>query len=218
MSKRIVAKWKRRGVVLHSAKSVRIDDRVEIERGATIEDGVTILGDSHIGKGAFIGSGSYLDNAMIGKDTIVLNSRITNAYIGDSSTVGPYAHVHKCSKIAGAARIGNFVEIKNSDIGIGTKIAHLAYVGDADIGERCNIGCGAIFVNYDGKKKRRSTLGDMVFVGSNANIVAPVHLDDGAYIAAGSTVTCDIGRNDMCIARAREVIKADRSKYRAEER
>lgn len=214
-NKNYLRKLKQNGVIMNGDGLVNIDEQVEIASGVTIEDNVYILGNSKIEKGAYIGSGTYIENSYIGCNAKVLNSRITNAYIGHSTTVGPYANIHTGSEIAEMCRVGNFVEIKNSHIGALTKMAHLAYIGDADIGANCNIGCGAIFVNYDGTKKSRSTIGNSVFIGSNSNIIAPVTIHDGAYIAAGSTVTIDLQENDLCIARAREVVKPNRSKYTA---
>ena len=205
-------KLKKHGVVI--VGKPYIEHTAIIESGAYIEGNVRILGESIVASGAKICGGTTLDSATIGSGTVVANSIISHAYIGCNSTVGPYAHIHKESVLGDNMRVGNFVEVKNSHIGSGTKMAHLAYIGDADIGDMCNIGCGAIFVNYDGVSKRRSTVGNGVFIGSNSNIVAPVTIEDGAYIAAGSTVTISLPRDVMCIARAREVVKEGRAKYK----
>lgn len=209
----IIEKHLSNGVKFESFDEVYIDDSVEIEAGAYIGRNVKLMAGTKIAEGAVVGSGSVLQNAVIGKNVDIQSSRLVDCTIGDKTTVGPYANIHTGSVIAEECRIGNFVEIKNSKLGFNTKSAHLAYIGDTDIGYKCNIGCGAIFVNYDGENKHRSVVGNGVFVGSNSNVVAPVTLEDGAYIAAGSTVTCDLPSNCMCIARSRETIKPNRTKY-----
>lgn len=201
------------GVKFESFDMVYIDEAVSIEPGAVIEHNVTLKGNTKIGKNAIIGAGSTLINAVIKQEVDVKSSRIVDSEIGDKTTVGPYANIHTGTVIDKECRIGDFVEIKNSSLGFNTKSAHLAYIGDTDIGYKCNIGCGVIFVNYDGENKFRSKVGDGVFVGSNSNVVAPVNLEDGAYIAAGTTVTCDLPKNCMCIGRCRETIKENRTKY-----
>ncbi len=201
------------GVEFESFDDVYIGKDVEIQGGAKIERNVTIKGNSKIGKGAVIGSGSVIINAEVKAEADVKSSRLVDCVIGEKTTVGPYANIHTGSKIDSECRIGNFVEIKNSMLGYNTKSAHLAYIGDSDIGYKCNIGCGVIFVNYDGENKHRSVVGNGVFIGSNSNVVAPVNLKDGAYVAAGTTVTCDLPENCMCIGRSRETIKENRSKY-----
>lgn len=202
-----------KGVIFRGVDGIVIGNDVEIEAGAIIEENVTIIGKSIIRSGAVIGRGSEISDSIIGEGVVVKSSRIDSSSVGDVTTVGPYANIHTGSSIGKECRIGNFVEIKNSNLGDGTKAAHLAYIGDADIGRKCNIGCGAIFVNYDGEKKSRSKVGDGVFIGSNSNVIAPVELKDGAYLAAGSTLTVDLPGRAMCIARSREVIKEGRSKY-----
>lgn len=209
----IIQKHAENGVEFECFDDVYIGKDVEIESTAKIERNVTIKGNSKIGAGAVIGTGSIIISAEVKAGADVKSSRLDNCVIGEKTTVGPYANIHTGSKIGDECRIGNFVEIKNSSLGFNTKSAHLAYIGDADIGYKCNIGCGVIFVNYDGENKHRSVIGNGVFVGSNSNVVAPVHLKDGSYVAAGTTVTCDLPENCMCIGRSRETIKENRSKY-----
>lgn len=210
----IIAKHMSNGVIFESADNVIIDE------DAIIGKGTIIYSNNVIGKGSIIGSycklfsGNEITNSKIGNEVSIKSSYITDSNIGSNCTVGPYANIHTRTAISRDCRIGNFVEIKNSVIGINTKMAHLVYIGDADIGDMCNIGCGTIFVNYDGKNKHRSYVGDSVFVGSNCNIIAPVKLDNNAFIAAGTTVTVDLPKNCMCIGRKREVIKENASKYR----
>ena len=151
--------------------------------------------------------GNRLEKAVLGDKVTVNASVLLSCSVGSGTTVGPNAYLRPGAQIGNNARIGDFVEIKNAAIGDGTKVSHLSYVGDAEVGSGCNIGCGAVFVNYDGKHKFRSVVGNNVFIGSNANVIAPVELQDGAYIAAGSTVTKDIPAGALCVARSREYIK-----------
>lgn len=209
----VIAKHIANGVIFNSLEDVNIDENVVIGKGTIIDRDNEILGNTVIGSNARISIGNIIENAQIGSEVYMLKSVVRDSEIGRNTTVGPYANIHTHSNIGRDCRVGNFVEIKNSHIGINTKMAHLAYVGDTDIGNKCNIGCGAIFINYDGKNKHRSVIGDSVFIGSNCNIVAPVNIENNAFIAAGTTVTVDLPTNCMCIGRNREVIKENRSKY-----
>lgn len=209
-----IEKRMRDGVIFEGVNSTVISSEAKIAAGAVIGENVTVSGASVIGGGAFIGSGSRIENSEIGENAKITHSRVESSSIGAGTTVGPYANVHTHSKIGAGCRIGNFVEVKNSTLGDESKAAHLAYVGDADVGRKCNIGCGAIFVNYDGEKKCRSKVGDGAFIGSNCNVIAPVEVSDGAYLAAGSTLTVNLPARALCIARSREVIKEGRSKYK----
>lgn len=200
-----------------------------IAAGALVEEGAIVGSDVILGKGAIVRSGSLLcgkcvigegaeitcsclKDSEVGAGSTVLSSTLVGAKVGAFCTVGPYAFLRAGSVVEDNCRIGDFVEIKNAHIGKGTKAAHLAYVGDADVGKQVNIGCGAVFVNYDGKKKNRTRVGDFCFIGSNCNLIAPLELGDGAFVAAGSTLTKSLAGEDFCIARAREVIKPMRGK------
>ncbi len=209
----IIKKHMQGGVIFTGLNNIYIDDSVKIGAGTVISCDQHIRGNTVIGQSCKLEPGNVIENAVIGNEVRIIKSVLTDCRIGAKTTVGPFAHVHTNSKIEREARIGNFVEIKNATTGVNTKMAHLAYVGDVDIGNQCNVGCGSIFVNYDGKNKHRSTVGDSVFIGSNSNVIAPVRIDDNAYIAAGSTVTVDLPKNCMCIARSRETVKENRSKY-----
>lgn len=210
--KKIIEKHIANGVIIIDTDGLLIEQTVTIDSGAVIEGGNRILGMSHIGEKAVIKSGNIIENSNIGALCTLEKSIVKNSHIGINTTV-TMAHVHSSSKIGRDCRVGNFVEIKNSHIGNANKIAHLAYVGDVDMGDYCNVGCGAIFVNYDGKNKHRSIVGDSVFIGSNCNIIAPVKLEDKAYIAAATTVTKDLPSGCMCIGRGREMIKENRSRF-----
>ena len=129
------------------------------------------------------------------------------ALLDSGAHVGPFAYIRPNCHVGSDVKVGDFVELKNSTIGEGTKISHLTYVGDADVGRKVNFGCGTVLVNYDGNRKYRSTIGDHCFIGCNTNLVSPVHIGDGAYTAAGSTITQDVEPDALAIARARQVAK-----------
>lgn len=172
---------------------------------ATIGPNV-ILQDCEIGDKAKIIC-SQIYQSQIGDNTFVQNSQIESSEVGKKCEIGPFAHIRPDSKIADNCRIGNFVEIKKSEIGEGCKISHLSYVGDATLGHDVNVGCGVVFANYDGIKKHHTTIGNNAFIGCNCNLVAPLTIGDNAFIAAGSTVTKNLANGAFCIARERETIR-----------
>ena len=190
-----------------NGSNIIIDDTAIIGKDVKISDNVCILGKSVIGDGCEISPNSVIKDSYLGEGCIIVASHIEDSSLGKGCTVGPFAHIRANSKLGEKCRVGNFVEIKNSQIGNNSKMAHLAYVGDAIVGNNCNIGCGVVFCNYDGEKKQQSKLGDNVFVGSNANLVAPVSIADNAYIAAGSTINLDVGEGEFAIARERQTNK-----------
>lgn len=197
------------GIRIIDPTTAYIDIGVEIARGAVIEPNVQLKGSTVVKKGARLMSGCRIENSIIGENVTVNHSQVVESEIGEGTVVGPYANLRAGSKIGKNCRLTNFVEIKNATVGDKTKIAHMSYVGDAVLGKSCNIGCGVIFVNYNGKVKQQCTLGDKVFVGSNSNLVAPLNLANNSYIAAGSTITQDVPKNALGIARARQAIKED---------
>ncbi len=209
----IIEKHIKNGVVFRGTDSVYVDEEVIIGKGTVIYPDQHIRGKTKIGNNCVLDAGNIIADSTIGNGVIILKSVLKNAYIDDKTTVGPFANIHTNSEIGKECRIGNFVEVKNATLGQRVKAAHLAYVGDVDIGNLCNVGCGSIFVNYDGKNKHRSTVGESVFIGSNSNIIAPVNVMDNAYIAAGTTVTVDLPKNCLCIGRSRETVKENRTKY-----
>ena len=153
-----------------------IDDEVEIEAGAFIANNVTLKGKTIIRAGATIGQSSVIKDSEIGAGTSVEASYIYESKIGENTSVGPFAYIRPGSVIGNGCKVGDFVEVKNSTMGDSSKSAHLTYIGDADIGERVNLGCGVVFVNYDGAVKYRSTISDDAFVGCNTNIISPVNV------------------------------------------
>lgn len=187
--------------------SIFIDDKVKIGDNVIIYENNRIEGNSVIGDNVTIFPNNFISNSIIGKGTKIYSSFIEKSEIGTCAMLGPYAHLRTGSKIGNFVKVGNFCEIKNSEIGEYTKVSHLAYVGDAKIGKNCNIGCGAIFVNFNGKVKQQTIVGDNVFIGSNVNLIAPVQIGDGAYVCAGTTVHQNIDTDDFVIGRVRQEIK-----------
>jgi bifunctional UDP-N-acetylglucosamine pyrophosphorylase/glucosamine-1-phosphate N-acetyltransferase len=186
-----------------------VDSNAVVEEGAVILFNSVILGNSIIKSNAVIGPNSVIIDSNIGENTVVLNSYVTDSIIEKNTKVGPFANIKSNSKIGNNVRIGNFVEIKASTVCDFVKAAHLAYIGDAVIGERTNFGCGAITVNYDGKEKHKTIIGTDVFIGSNSNLVAPITIRDNSFIACGSTITLDVPDFTLSIARSRQVNKID---------
>ena len=207
MQKRINEYHMRNGVTMRNPESVYIEDGVEIGNDTEICQNVTIKSGTKIGSGCVIGSGSMLDRAVIHDGVDVLSSVILESEVDEGTHVGPFAYIRPNCHVGKEVKVGDFVELKNSNIDDGTKISHLTYIGDSDVGKRVNFGCGTVTCNYDGKKKYRTTIGDDCFVGCNTNFVSPINVGDGVYIAAGSTITEDIPENSLSIARARQVNK-----------
>ena len=207
MQKRINEYHMRNGVTMRNPESVYIEDGVEIGNDTEICQNVTIKSGTKIGSDCVIGSGSMLDRAVIHDGVDVLSSVILESEVDEGTHVGPFAYIRPNCHVGKEGKVGDFVELKNSNIDDGTKISHLTYIGDSDVGKRVNFGCGTVTCNYDGKKKYRTTIGDDCFVGCNTNFVSPINVGDGVYIAAGSTITEDIPENSLSIARARQVNK-----------
>lgn len=206
LRQRILAFHMKNGVYITDPASTFIDGDVVIEKNVTIFQNNTVKGKSVICAGAVLSQGNAVTDSVIGPGARITSSNLISCKIGKDTTVGPYAYIRPETVIGQHCRIGDFVEIKKSVIGDGSKVSHLAYVGDAEIGRDCNIGCGVVFVNYDGKNKFKSIVGDNVFVGSNSNIIAPALLKEGSYVAAGSTITDSVD-GGLAIARARQVNK-----------
>ena len=167
-------------------------------------ENIKIVGDCHIGENVKFSGCSLIENSDIGDNCEINNCQIVESKIGQNCKVGPYVNLRKGTIIKDNVKVGAFVEIKNSVIGAFSKVPHFAYIGDAIIGERVNVGCGVIFANYDGKQKRQSIIGDDVFIGCNVNIVAPVKIANRTYICAGTTVTKDTEEGDFVIGRVRQ--------------
>ena len=192
------------GVTLMDPETTYVDVDVVVGRDTVIYPGTWLEGRTVIGEGCEIGPNSRFQNVKIGAHVTAHFCYAHECEIADGVTLGPYVHIRPDTKLAAGVKIGNFVEVKNSVVGEGTKLPHLSYIGDSDIGAGVNMGCGTITVNYDGKKKFRTTVGDGAFVGCNSNLVAPVRVGDNAYVGAGSTITKDIPEGDLAIARAHQ--------------
>jgi bifunctional UDP-N-acetylglucosamine pyrophosphorylase/glucosamine-1-phosphate N-acetyltransferase len=185
-----------------------IDPEVIAGEDTVIESAVHLLGKTKIGARCVIRTGSVLTNAVLGDDVIVEpHCVIANSRLDERVTVGPFARLRPDNHLKAGVHIGNFVELKKTTVGEGTKAGHLTYLGDAKIGAKSNIGAGTITCNYDGFHKHPTTIGSRVFIGSDAALVAPVRLGDGAYIAAGSTITDNVPAEALAIARGRQVNK-----------
>lgn len=188
---------------------VTIGEDVEIGEGSIIYPNVTLLGSTKIGKNCKILPNCFFENATVGDDVVIDSTKITDSEVKNGATVGPFAHLRNHTIVHENCRVGNFVEFKNCDFGKGSKCAHLTYLGDCEVGEHVNIGCGVVTVNYDGKNKFKTKIKDHAFIGSNVNIIAPVTIGHHALLAAGSTITEDVEDGAMGIARNRQVNKQE---------
>lgn len=207
LRRRILEMHMKNGVTIMDKNATYIDPDTTIGMDTVIYPGVTLEHGCKIGEGVLLSPGSRIVNTEIDDGTNVQNSVIMDAKVGKNCTIGPYAYLRPGAVIGNHCRIGDFVEIKNSNIADGTKVSHLTYVGDADLGKNINVGCGVVFVNYDGKHKYRTVIEDDVFIGCNTNLISPVKIGRGGYVAAGTTVTEDLPENSFAIGRTRQIIK-----------
>lgn len=194
------------GVEFTDIENAYIEKGAQIGEGTLIEPGVKIDKETVIGKNCIIGQSSEIKKSTIGNNTTIKHSVILESTVGNDTNVGPFAYMRPGSEVGNGCKVGDFVEIKNSKMGDGSKASHLTYVGDSDVGKNVNLGCGVVFVNYDGKNKHRSTVGDGSFVGCNVNIVSPVEISRNSYIAAGTTVTKDVPEGSLYIGRPKEQV------------
>ncbi|MBK3496924.1 bifunctional UDP-N-acetylglucosamine diphosphorylase/glucosamine-1-phosphate N-acetyltransferase GlmU [Viridibacillus sp. YIM B01967] len=204
MRARINEQHMRNGVTIINPANTYISVDAQIGRDTVIQPGVIIEGASSIGEDCIIGPNSHIQNSRIGDRTTVHSSVVCDSVIGEDTAVGPFAHIRPNSDLGNHVKIGNFVEVKKTKIDDGSKVSHLTYLGDAEVGSKVNIGCGTITVNYDGKNKFKTVIEDNAFVGCNSNLVAPVTVGKGSYVAAGSTITKDIPADALAIARSRQ--------------
>ncbi|HRX08487.1 MAG TPA: hypothetical protein P5559_04915 [Candidatus Limiplasma sp.] len=207
LRKRIVEQHMQNGVIVLDPSRTVIEADVEIQSGTILYPDNTLQGQTKIGSGCTLYPGSRMGDAVIGNDTTVEHSVLLQSTVGSHTTVGPFAYLRPGTQIGDHCRIGDFVEIKNSSIGDGTKVSHLTYVGDGDLGKDINLGCGVVFSNYDGKRKHRTVVEDNAFIGCNVNLIPPLHIGREAYIAAGSTVDQDVPADAFYIARSRGTVK-----------
>ena len=204
---RIKEFWMAAGVTLIDPDSITIDDTVKIHPDVIIEPQTHLRGNTVIASGCRIGPGSLIENSQIGEGGTVLYSVVRNSQVAVNGQIGPYAHLRGAVAVGEACRIGNFVELKNTEIGDQTNVAHLAYLGDATLGDRVNVGAGTITANYDGVNKHPSQIGSRTKTGANSVLVAPVTLGEDVTVAAGSVVTKDVPDDSLVIARSRQVVR-----------
>lgn len=218
MRERIVRCHMLNGVTVIDPTSTYIGSDVVIGADTTLYPGTVLAGNTQIAENCTIGPNTELVDTVVHSGAMIKYSVLTEAEVGEHTSVGPFAYLRPGAKLGKDVKVGDFVEVKNATINDHSKVSHLSYIGDAIIGKHVNIGCGAITVNYDGYNKSVTEIEDHAFIGSNVNLVAPVKIGQGAYVVAGSTITKDVSDNDMAIARARQENKpdyADRIRERA---
>jgi bifunctional UDP-N-acetylglucosamine pyrophosphorylase/glucosamine-1-phosphate N-acetyltransferase len=209
LQQRVKEKWMMAGVTLIDPSSITIDETVELEPDVIIEPQTHLRGNTLIATGSRIGPGTLIENSQVGEKVTVQYSVVTDSVIQSGTRIGPYAHLRGHVEVGAGCRIGNFVELKNTQLGDRTNVAHLSYLGDTTAGTQVNVGAGTITANYDGVRKHRTKIGDRTKTGSNSVLVAPVTLGDDVYVAAGSTVTEDVPNDALVIARSRQVVKSE---------
>lgn len=197
------------GVTIIDIDATYIDDDVTIGTDSVIYPGAALEKGSVIGKGVVIGQNCRIVNSTVGDGSDVYSSTMVDSVVGEECHVGPYAYLRPNSIVGNRCKVGDFVELKNAVLGDGTKASHLTYIGDATVGSGVNFGCGTVIVNYDGKSKYKTVIGDNAFIGCNSNLVSPVTVNDNAYIAAGSTITDEVPEGALAIARSRQVVKQE---------
>jgi bifunctional UDP-N-acetylglucosamine pyrophosphorylase/glucosamine-1-phosphate N-acetyltransferase len=207
MKKRVNAFHMKNGVSIIDPENTYISSDAEIGRDTVIYPGTVISGNTVIGEDSIIGPHTEVKDCTVGDRTTIRQSVAHDSEIGHDVNIGPFAHIRPASAISDEVKIGNFVEIKKSSMGKASKASHLSYIGDAEVGADVNLGCGSITVNYDGKNKFLTKIEDGAFIGCNSNLIAPVTVGQGAYVAAGSTITDDVPGKALSIARARQVNK-----------
>ena len=195
------------GVLMMDPSAVYVEDQVTVGAGTLLLPGTILRGRTVIGENCLIGPQAMLTDCVVEEGCTVNASQCEESTIEKNCQIGPYTHIRPHCVVGEGSKLGAFVQVKNCKLGAGTKMAHLTYVGDTDVGDNCNFGCGTVTCNYDGFQKFRSTIGDDVFVGCNTNLVSPVEVGDGAYIAAGTTVTQDVPADALAIGRGRQQVK-----------
>ena len=198
----------RSGVTILDPETTYIDPDVAVGTDTVIEPGVALIGKVEIGSECRIRAYSTLENTKVGdRVTVQPGCTISDSKIGSDALLGPYAHLQKGTMIGPRTRIGNFVEVKNSRVGSGSKAPHLTYLGDTTLGKGVNVGAGTVTCNYDGEKKHATLIGDDCFIGSGSMLVAPLRIGKGSYVAAGSTITEDVPEDSLALGRAHQVNK-----------
>jgi len=205
MQHRILNELMVSGVTIVHPQNTYVDKGVRIGRDTILYPGAILKGETRIGEDCIIGHSSRIENSIIGDGVEIQSSTIIRSIVDEDCHIGPYAYLRPNSRLGKKVKIGDFVEVKNSVIGDGSKASHLSYIGDAEVGKNVNVGCGVVFVNYDGKNKHKTIVEDNAFVGSNVNLVAPVTVKKHGYIATGSTITSEVPEGALSVARERQV-------------
>lgn len=195
------------GVQILDENTVYLDPDVKVGAGTILLPGTILRGKTVIGEDCEIGPNTMIRDCILGDRCIANSSQLNESTFGQSVNIGPFAYVRPGTHVGDGCKVGNFTELKNATLGAGTKIPHLIYVGDADVGERCNFGCGSITCNYDGNYKHRTTVGDDCFIGCNTNLVAPCTVEDGAYTAAGTTLTDTAPKDSLVLSRVQPTVR-----------
>jgi len=214
MQQKIIESWMEKGVTFINPDTCMVDYDVQIGRDTVIYPGVILEGKTRIGEACTIVGPCRIKDTVVGNSCEIVMSQIDECVIEEGVKIGPYSNLRPGCRLANKVKVGDFVELKNAKVDEGTKIPHLSYVGDAILGKNINIGAGVIFVNYDGYKKHQTVVEDNAFVGCNSNLVAPVTIRAGSFIAAGSTITDEVPEDSLAIARARQVNKPSWAKIR----
>ncbi len=201
-----------KGVTIVDPDNTYIGVDVKIESDVTIYPNAHIYGKSSLEKGVVITPGSWIENSVIGQNTKIDTSKVINSTLGKDNTVGPNAHLRENTVVGDNVRIGNFVELKSTNVGNKSSIAHLSYLGNAKLGKYVNIGCGVVSINYDGKDKHETEIGDHSFIGSQTGLLAPIKIGANAVVAAGSFITDDVKDGELAIAREKQINKEDSGK------
>ncbi len=216
MRRRIRERLMLEGVTFLQPETSLVDANVQIGRDTVIYPGCIIQGNTVIGEDCLVGPATHLTDCKISDGVTIEHSVARQSKIGAGCLIGPYAYLRPQTELADGVKVGDFVELKNAKVGSGSKIPHLSYVGDVTIGQRANLGAGTILVNYDGKHKHHSVIEDEAFIGCNSNLVSPVHIGRGAYVAAGSTITKDVPADALAVAREKQSNKPDWARRRRE--
>ena len=202
---KIIERLEGSGVQFISLNGVIVSPLAEIAEGVVIYPNTIIRGKATIGKDCVIGPNTLIENSQLGENCVINSTQIYSSILESNVKIGPFCHIRPNCVIKNGVKIGDFVEVKNSTLGEGTQASHLTYIGDSDVGERVNFGCGTVTVNYDGIKKSRCTIEDDAFIGCNVNLIAPVTIGEKAFIAAGSTITKAVPDDTLAIARPRDM-------------
>lgn len=217
LNRKLIDQWMINGATFIDPDQAYVEEGVSLDADVVIYPGVHLRGSTSIKEGAVIENGCVVIDTVVEKDARLLPYSVCEgARIGERAHVGPFARLRKDAHLDADTKVGNFVEVKNSHLQKNTKANHLAYIGDATIGERCNIGAGTITCNYDGVRKHKTIIGDGSFIGSNSTLIAPLSIGEGAYVAGGSTVNSDVPAGKLALGRARQVNKDRKTKKRSE--